>query len=309
MILTITANTTMDVTYSVDELRPGRQNADTTLSIGAKPTDASYILAQLGISSRALGFAGGVFGEWISDFLSKAGVEVDFIRVAGETRLGANIVNRADGTHYILLPDSLRPTSEDVERLREQVYAALPDTEILILGGTLPQGMSPDFYTDIISAAKKQGVFVIFDAHGEFLRAGLKSGPDFIKPNEIELSAYSGRPVESAADAYREGRAIYEATGVCPIISMGKLGALAILADRAYTIPAIEVSVGSTVGAGDAMLAGMAAARYRGQSAEEGLRLGMALASAVVIHPGTAQFDPADVERFLPQIQLIPYSG
>ncbi len=81
------------------------------------------------------------------------------------------------------------------------------------------------------------------------------------------------------------------------------------LPGRAYRIPALKGQVVNAAGAGDAVLAGLAAALDRGQPVEEGLRLGFAAAAAVVLTPGTADCRRADVERFLPQIELIPYPG
>ena len=88
---------------------------------------------------------------------------------------------------------------------------------------------------------------------------------------------------------------------------MGKDGALAVLKDRSYRIPPIPIAVSSPAGAGDAVLAGLAHALHFGRPLEEGLRLGIAAATAVCLQPATAAYELADMQRFLPQVELIPY--
>ena len=89
------------------------------------------------------------------------------------------------------------------------------------------------------------------------------------------------------------------------VITMGESGALALLSGRSYRIPPIAVEVSSPAGAGDAVLAGLAHAIHHGHPLEEGLRLGIAAATAVCLHPGTAAYDVEDLQRFLPLVELI----
>ena len=109
------------------------------------------------------------------------------------------------------------------------------------------------------------------------------------------------------ATAYTAGKHILDTYGTSSIMTFGGDGALAVLPDRAYRIPPLKINVVSAAGAGDAVLAGLAASIERGQPIEDGLRLGIAAASAVCLMPGTADCHKEDVEAFLPQIELIPY--
>ena len=167
--------------------------------------------------------------------------------------------------------------------------------------------MESAFYADAIQLARQHDAPVIFDASEPNLSAGLAARPNFIKPNEHELSALVGRKLKTDAELYEAGREILERYGTQVVITMGKDGALAILEDRSYRIPPIAVEVSSPAGAGDAVLAGLARAIHHETPLEEGLRLGIAAATAVCLQPGTAAYDAADLERFLPQVELIPY--
>jgi fructose-1-phosphate kinase PfkB-like protein len=196
---------------------------------------------------------------------------------------------------------------EHVETLRQQFLAALNQATCVVIGGTLPTAMQPSFYVEFIGMARERGVPVIFDAAEPNLSAGLSARPNYIKPNQDELAALVGRPIDTIQAAYEAGCEIQAQYGASPVITLGKDGGLAVLPGRAYFVPPLTVKVVSASGAGDAVLAGLAAAVSRGQPIEEGLRLGFAAATAVCLQLGTADCRRADVERFLPQIELIPY--
>lgn len=309
MIVTVTANTTIDLTVFVPELLPDRtiRAARTVQSMGGKPTDASWILGEIGIPSLALGFTGGATGEKVVSLLRARGVTTDFTPADGDTRTNVIIIDEKNDTHTTITTTTMSIAPGHLAALRARYVAALDQASVVVLGGTLPKGLEPSFYTDFITLARERDLPVVFDAAEPNLSAGLQARPTYIKPNQDELEQLSGHSIGSLADAYAAGRAVYERTGVIPIITLGSDGALAVLPDRAYFVPPIPVEVVSPAGAGDAVLAGIAASIDRGQPIEEGLRLGCAAATAVVLMPGTADCRRADVERFLPQVELIPY--
>lgn len=308
-IVTLTANTTIDQTLIIPAFEAGRTIRATSsiVSMGGKPTDASYILGQMGIPSLALGFAAGTVGQRVRAMLEGQGAQVDFIEVEGESRINVVIVDERSRAQTTITSASLRVSEAHQAALLAQLEAVLPDAACLVLGGTLPAGVAPELYTTLIERARAASVPVIFDADEPNLSAGLRARPDYIKPNRDELERLSGRRLHDLDAIYRAGRDLQTRYGVSPIVSMGGAGLLALLPHAAWRVPALEVPVISAAGAGDAVLAGLAAALWRGQPIEEGLRLGAALAAAVVQQPGTAQLDPAHVEEALPRIELVRY--
>lgn len=308
-IVTVTPNTTIDLTVFVTAWQP-----DTTMratravqSMGGKPADASFILGELGISSIATGFAAGATGHKVVSLLEGRGATCDFVWVDGDTRINVVVIDEAAATHTTVTTTTMDVTAEHRSTLLDRVRGLLADASVLVTGGTLPRGVPPSFYAEIIRTARAAGVPVIFDAAEPNLSAGLAAGPTIIKPNRDELSALLGRPVRSVDDAYRAGRDLHEEYGVIAVISLGSEGGLAVLPDQAWRIPPIPVQVVSPAGAGDAVLAGMAASFERRQPLEDGMRLGFAAATAVLLQPGTADCRKADVDAFLPQVQLLPY--
>jgi 1-phosphofructokinase family hexose kinase len=310
MIVTVTANTTLDLTLFMPhwEWNKTIRAADYIYSMGGKPTDASWILGELGIPSLALGFAAGANGQKVEALLRSKGVTPEFIQVDGETRVCVNVVVQDDSTGQTTITTNMmevRP--EHLAQLRQRYVEVLDQATVIVLGGTLPRGMSPEFYTDFIALARQRNLPVIFDAAEPNLSAGLKSQPAIIKPNQDELSGCVGKRVETLWDAYEAGQALLEQYGTIPVISLGKQGGLAVLPDRAYHIPPLPIQVVSATGAGDAVLAGLAASIDRREPLEEGLRLGFAAAAAVCLMPGTADCRREDVERLCAQVELIPY--
>lgn len=308
-IISLTANTTIDLTVFVPKVELNRTLRATraVTSLGGKPTDASWILGEMGIPSTALGFAAGLNGKRMEAMLHAKGVATDFDWVDGETRTNVVIIGEDDHTHTTISTTTMSITAEQIEGLRQHFVSSLSDASVVVLGGTLPAGMSPAFYTDMIGAARERGVPVVFDAAEPNLSAGLAARPTYIKPNRDELAGLVGQPIVSLDDAYQAGREILARYGTSPIITLGSEGTIAVLADRAYRIAPLPIEVVSAAGAGDGMLAGITASIHRGEPIEVGLALGTACASAVCLMPGTADCRKEDIDRLLPQVVLEPY--
>jgi 1-phosphofructokinase len=311
MILTVTPNTTMDQTMFLPVLNKGKtlRASRTVHSMGGKPTDASFILGALGIPSLALGCAAGPIGDKITVLLQARGVTVSFTPVGGESRMNVIIIDESDHTMTTITVNTLQVAPEAEAALLAGVEASLGGASVMVTGGTLPSGLAPAFYAGLIERARRRGTPVIFDAAEPNLSAGLVARPTLIKPNIDELSGLAGRPLESLAEVAGAARALHRETGVQPVVTMGADGALAVLDHAVYFIPPLRVPVVSAAGAGDAVLAGLAASIERGQPIEDGLRLGIAAAAAVCMMPGTGDCRAEDVWRLLPQVELQPYSA
>ena len=195
MIVSLTPNTTLDLTVFVPELVTNTtiRATRTYHSMGGKPTDAAWILGRMGVGSLALGLAAGAVGAKVKSMLEAFSVTTDFIEAEGETRINTVIIDESSGEHTTITTTSMSVRSQHLEALRRRYRQALPSASVIITGGSLPPGLTPAFYAEAIDLAKAQNVPVIFDAAPPNLNAGLEARPDFIKPNEHELSALVGR--------------------------------------------------------------------------------------------------------------------
>ena len=311
MIVTVTLNPAVDRTYFISDFAWNRtiRVSQSVPGMGGKATDASWVLGELGYINLALGFSAGQTGRLMERMLQQRGSRTGFVRVPGETRTNIVIIGAKVNSQSTLVEPGLQVGARQLEQFRGKFRAALKKASCVLIGGSIPPGLDAAIYTELVTEARQAGLPVVFDASGPGLKAGMEGCPTVAKPNIDEIAELYGRPVTTIKEAYKAGRELQDKYGAALVITLGKEGALAVLPGCAYRIPALAVPVVSTAGAGDAVLAGLAAALSEGKPFEEGLKLGFAAAAAVCLTPATADCRRADVERLLPQIELAPYTG
>jgi len=308
MILTVTLNTGLDHTLFLDSLRLGytQKVHSSLISMAGKPADASWVLSTLGIPNLATGFAAGEVGKQMESMLRQRGAQTDFLWVGGESRMNTVIVVAGEHQQTTLTTETLQITAQDVTAFLQKLENLLPGVDALIVGGSIPRQLSPEIYREIIAAAATHGVPVVLDASGANLACGLAGHPTVIKPNQQELEGFIGHALPRPEDVLAAARDLHARYQVAVVVTLGKDGAYAVLDGREYFIPALDVPVVSPAGAGDATVAGLANALANHEPLEEGVRLGLAAAAAVLMQPGTADCRKDDVARLLPLVKLIP---
>ena len=309
MIITVTLNTAIDRTFLINEFKWGQtiRASTTAIGMGGKATDASWILGELGYPNLAMGFAAGDVGRQMKKMLEERGCQTDFVWVKGETRTNIIVINEKGKGQSTLTSRGLVIGEKDVRRFWKKFHLSLGNARCVVIGGSVPEGVDPSIYTHMVRTARQAGLPVVFDASGPGLMAGLEGHPTIVKPNLDEISWLAGFKVCSTEQAYHVAKELQTKYDTDFIITLGKEGALAVLSDRAYLIPILNIPVVSTAGAGDGVLAGLSAALSSGKPIEDGLRLGFAAAAAVCLTPATADCHREDVSNLLPKIQLIPY--
>src|SRR5687768_686277 len=171
MIITLTPNTGIDHTLQLSsfQLNSTIRAIDSAWGMGGKATDVSWILSQLGVPNRALGFAAGPNGRRMESMLRERGAETDFVWVEGETRLNTVLVVSDEGQSTIAT-SSLRVSQEHLTQLAACYQNALKGSSCVVIGGSLPSGVPLEFYEEAIIQAHDSGVPVIFDSSGPALR-------------------------------------------------------------------------------------------------------------------------------------------
>ena len=179
--------------------------------------------------------------------------------------------------------------------------------------------MPTDAYARLLSLAKKDNLTTLLDSSGESLRHGVTTRADILKLNLSELAALSpvvaqGWQENSDSATIRENASML-ADGLVGdmntwveqalIITLGKLGAIAITPEGRWYIPALSVPYVSPAGAGDGMTSGIMLALYQNGTWRDALALGTAMAASVVINPGTCECHPQQVEDLLPLVEII----
>jgi 1-phosphofructokinase len=293
VIVTLTANPSVDRTLEIPSLDRGEVVRATAARVhpGGKGVNVARALVANGIHARAVLPAGGREGEQLLDLLSSRGVEVVPVPIAEPVRENVTVVE-PDGTVTKLnAPGPMLSSSEVADIIRVTVEASR-GADWVALCGTLPPGAPDDLYAELVSELHLIGVRVAVDTSGPALVEAIKARPDLVKPNAEELAEAVGAPMRDLAAVTTGARNLLEGGVGQILVSLGKEGAVSVsdsLVLRAWTVPVIPRS---TVGAGDATLAGFLATKG---SQSEALRTAVAWGAAAVKLPGTGMPGPADI--------------
>ena len=197
MIYTITLNPALDRTLWIQKVRDDVSNRilEEKSFAGGKSVDVSKVLKNLGVDNIALGFVGGFAGRELEGRLLNEGIQTDFVHVSGETR--TNIIIHEKETGKQLALNARGPEIKPYELMEfVELLERLPCSDLVAIGGSLPQGVTPEIYRKIITLVKRCQSTVVLDVDGAALRAGILAKPDVIKPNIHELSELVGRELK-----------------------------------------------------------------------------------------------------------------
>ncbi|MFI9100070.1 1-phosphofructokinase family hexose kinase [Streptomyces fildesensis] len=295
MILTVTLNAALDVTYFVDSLVPRTSHRVDTVHerAGGKGVNVARVLSTLGRPAVVTGLRGGDTGDRLRGELRTAGLRDELVPVAGESRRTVTIVSREDGDATVFNQSGPSVTPREWEVFTERYTRLLRDADVVVLSGSLPPGLPADAYAHLVTLAREEGVATVLDTSGPALRAALAAGPDVVKPNADELAAVTGH--EDVADAAAALRALGARTIVA---SRGPDGLHAITPEGSWRATPPERLTGNPTGAGDACVAALAAGLATGAPWPAVLCEAVALSAAAVLRPTAGDFDADAYRRF-----------
>lgn len=306
MITTLSLSPAVDKIYFADNFMPGGlyRVRDVVKSAGGKGINVARVASLLGEGVRTLGFKAGETGRWLEAQLKILGIETAFIEVEGESRTNNNIIDRATGTETEVLEIGPYISPDAVSEFLVKFYCSLANTEVLVCSGGLPEGIADGFYRQLIEIAVSRKIRVILDTSGEMLKEGIQAVPYMIKPNLRELCEYAGQELREETDILAVCRNILSQGVKAVLTSLGKGGAILVTEERVIKAQALDVPVINTIGSGDSMVAGCAAAIARGYKDEEMLRLGMACAVANTQFAEIGMVRPELVQKFMQEIWI-----
>lgn len=292
MIVTLTPNPSVDRTVEVDVLTRGAVLRATSSRIdpGGKGVNVSRALAAHGVDTCAVLPTGGAEGDQLAALLSHAGVAVRTVAISGAVRANVSVVE-PDGTVTKLNELGPTLTAGEIDAVIEATLKAAVGSAWVVLSGSLPPGCPDDLYATLLR--RLPGPTVV-DSSGASLAAALPAGPDLVKPNREELAEVSGLPVDTVGQAVTAARTLLERGAKAVLASLGADGAVLVEAAGAWYGRAPVDAPVSSVGAGDATLAGFLAGGGHGPAA---LREALAFGAAAVRLPGSRMPGPADLDR------------
>ncbi len=290
MILTVTCNPALDVTYTVDRLRPGAVHRvrDAFVTPGGKGVNVARVLHQLGQPVRALGLADAGFGARLAEL----GVPASFVEATPEVR---RTVVVHDVTTTSLWERGHPVTPDAVDRLVGTVMGHLPEARALVVSGSLPPGVPIDLPLRLAGLAADASVPVVLDLDDEPLAAAARGGGAVLTPNADELARLLGAvddPVASVRD-------LATRTGAPVVLTLGERGLLATDGTTCWRASLPRPVRGNPTGAGDAVTAGIARGLAHGRSWPDILRDAVALGAAAVAVPTAGEVDLAAYESHL----------
>jgi 1-phosphofructokinase len=299
MIVTVTPNPSLDRTLEVEALDRGevvRAYADRS-DPGGKGVNVSRALVANGHPSRAVLPLGGADGELLASLLKDLGIEVAAVPIADAIRSNVTVVE-PDGTVTKLNAPGPRLSDIEVEALLERAVAEADGAAWVVASGSLAPGTPDDLYARLAAAVRPIGVRVAVDTSGPALERVLVARPDVLKPNEEELSEVTGVIPETLGDVVLAANELRSKGVGTVLVSLGPSGAVLVADGQAFHAESGVIVPRSTVGAGDALLAGFLAA---GGEGPEALAEGVAWGAAACVLPGTAVPGPGDLQRDLVQ--------
>lgn len=306
MIYTLTLNPAIDHTIYIDELNEEdvTRVKKTLKDPAGKGINVSKVLKTLHLDSICLGFIAGKNGEFIQNELTKKGVSYNFVEVHGETRENIKVI--ASQNHKVIELNEVGPriTNIDVQEIVFKLDTLLKKNDILVLSGSVTSNVRPTIYKDIIERYKD--VFTIVDASGELFEKTIASRPNVVKPNLYELETFVKKPLKSDSSIIHACEKLLELGIEHVFVSLGSKGTLYVSKDKVYKAQVPSVDVKSTVGAGDAFVAGLTYGFHHHFDIEKTLQYASAVGTASVMTEGTADVDPIDVNELYYLVKVSP---
>lgn len=282
MIYTITFNPALDYVIKAQDFKAGKINKSQKEYIypGGKGINVSIVLKTLGQETTAMGFISGFVGKEIEKLVQRYNVQTDFIKIENNnSRINVKILGKSQETAINAKGPYIE--QEYIELLYKKLER-IENEDILVLSGSVPNGVENNIYEMICEKLKNKKVKIVVDSTGDLLINTLKYKPYLIKPNQQELEEIFKIKISSQDEALKYAKELQKKGAQNVIVSMGSDGAV-LLDENGYSYKFNALSTENainTVGAGDSMVAGFLAGQIMFDNYEEALQMGVAAATA-----------------------------
>ncbi|MFE4428251.1 hexose kinase [Peribacillus butanolivorans] len=306
MILTVTMNPSVDISYKLDKFSLDTVNRvnDVSKTAGGKGLNVTRVLHQLEEEVAATGFLGGNLGDFIRNEISILGIQDFFVGVTGDTRNCIAVIHEGNQTE--ILEGGPEIKNEEATSFLESFTSYVQQVEIITISGSLPIGLPNDFYDDLLKIAGANNTLVLLDTKGELLENALisKNKPFLIKPNQEELADLLGGKFENE-DQIIEALKSPMFEGVpWIVVTLGVDGAMIKSNANVYRVQIPKVKAVNPVGSGDSVIAGFAAGLSRKLKGEDLIKFGLAMGVLNAIEENTGHINPENINWCIEQIHV-----
>ena len=320
-IVTVTLNPAIDLTVRLKELIPGtvHRASDAAWAAGGKGINVAGCLSDWRQAHEPQIIATGLLGAdnapTFESFFAAKAITDRFVRIPGHTRTNIKLLDDSTGDITDINPAGLTPEQTDLDEFRAVLAANVSPGSIVVLSGSLPPGLALSTYREILTGLNRQSARAILDAGGRAFRDAMASPPESmpwaVKPNQQELEAWAGGRFADLGDMVRAAHRLCRQGIGLVVVSRGAEGALFVSERHVLLGRPPILNVASTVGAGDALVAGLVAALAEKAEPERVARLALSFAAAKLAQHGPtlpdraavlSQFDKMSIERLPPPV-------
>jgi 1-phosphofructokinase/tagatose 6-phosphate kinase len=274
---------------------------------GGKGVNIARALRRLGQPVVATGLAGGPTGTRIVEALTNESIVNAFVRIREESRTDTAVLDPTTGVHTEINERGPNVSAQELDVFRERLLYLAKGASICVFAGSLPRGVEPALYGELIRELRKMGITTVLDTEGEPLRLGVRAEPSLVSPNELEAEQLVGHEFNDDED---------RAEAVVEMTKLGAREAIMTVGDGCFAkfqengastvvrISVPEQEARSPIGSGDAFLAGYLAYSYMGREPVEALRYAVACGAESTQHFGAGVIDPGRIGRLLDDVEI-----
>lgn len=313
-VVCMALNPALDQTIEVSGLRQGEVNRAqrAQVDVGGKGINVASCLADFGVGVAVTGQLGRNNAVMFESLFADKQIGNYCLYLDGLTRINTKVVDPASGQTTDINMPGPQLTPEEISGQIDKLFSVLDELALsvrwVVLSGSLPPGWPTDTYGQLTRHAKSRGAKVLLDASGPAFEAGLAAGPQIVKPNRDELAEVVGSPLTTLEETASVARKLLEQQPELELVavSMGSEGALFVSRNEALHAHPLKVDLISSVGAGDAMVAGIVAARLEALPLEGCAQLATAFSAAKLTRLGPHLPGQERVRELATQVHVTP---
>ena len=307
MILCITPNPNLERTWMIPGIHLGGvfQAEEKVVLPSGKGVNVARAVRHLGGEAVCTGLLGGHTGRLLADLLEEMQISARWTWTERETRSSVAMIDPTDSGDATLISELGEPvTIQNWQDFEQDVLAASASTGFACISGSLPAGLPLDRFAQLIELLEARGIPVWVDSSGPALKASLKGKPTGIKINKKEAGALLGAPLTDLASIHAAAAALKNQGIRSVCITLGEHGAILSHENETWFAEPPRIELVSSVGSGDAFLAGLLVGFDHRESPAAALRMAAAAGAANARTPGGGRLKPEDYESILPQVQI-----
>ncbi|NLS14165.1 1-phosphofructokinase [Vibrio sp. SM6] len=304
-VVTITLNPALDLTGALGALNLGGVSLveRSELHAAGKGVNVAKVLSDLGAEVTVTGFLGKDNPELFHQLFAEMNAKNAFIEVEGATRINVKLVE-ADGQVTDINFPGVHVSKEEISRFEDTLFQLAKTHEYFVLAGSLPSGVTPEQCASWISKLRQLGKKVLFDSSKAALAAGVEAQPWLIKPNDEELGEFVGAHLTTPEACQSAAQALCDKGIENIVVSMGADGVMWL--NQGHWLRAVppKMTVVSTVGAGDTLVAGLCWGHMQMMTKSEILGFATALSALAVSQVGVGCRDQNELKRIQGQTDV-----